>query len=88
MFPPEAPAALTRLRTGAIEPGRRADLVAWDPEAEFVVDPERLHQRHHLTPYAGRTLRGVVHHTWSAGKMVFADGQLVRTAKGDLLEHA
>ncbi len=84
----EAPAALTRLRTGAIEPGRRADLVAWDPEAEFVVDPERLHQRHHLTPYAGRTLRGVVHHTWSAGKMVFANGQLVRTAKGDLLEHA
>ena len=83
----EAPAALTRLRAGAIEPGRRADLVAWDPDAEFVVEPQRLHQRHHLTPYAGRSLRGVVHSTWSAGKMVFADGQLVRAAKGDLLEH-
>ena len=83
----EAPAALTSLRAGAIEPGRRADLMAWDPDAEFVVEPQRLHQRHHLTPYAGRSLRGVVHHTWSAGKMVFANGELVRAAKGDLLEH-
>jgi allantoinase len=82
----EAPAALAQLPTGAIEPGRRADLVAWDPDAEFVVDPNRLLQRHHLTPYAGDTLRGVVHHTWSAGKMVFANQQLVPTAEGELLE--
>jgi allantoinase len=82
----EAPAALAQLPTGAIEPGRRADLVAWDPDAEFVVDPDRLLQRHHLTPYAGDTLRGVVHHTWSAGQMVFADRQLVPAAEGELLE--
>jgi allantoinase len=82
----EAPAALVQLPSGAIEPGRRADLIAWDPDAEFVVDPGQLLQRHHLTPYAGYTLRGVVHHTWSAGKMVFTDRQLVPAAKGDLLE--
>ena len=82
----EAPAALTHLRSGSIEPGHRADLVAWDPDAEFVVDPNRLRQRHHHTPYAGYHLRGIVHHTWSAGKMVFADKQLVRAAKGELLE--
>ena len=70
-----------------IRPGHRADLVVWDPEAEFVMDPNRLHQRHHLIPYAGYHLRGVVHYTWSAGKMVFADKQLVPAAKGELLEH-
>ncbi len=82
----EAPAALAGLRSGSIKAGRRADLVAWDPDAEFVVDSERLHQRHHLTPYAGSPLRGVIHHTWSAGKMVFADRQVARIAEGELLE--
>lgn len=82
----EAPGALTQIRAGAIEPGRRADLVAWDPDAEFIVDPKRLHQRHRLTPYAGQPLRGVVHHTWVAGEAVFADRRLIRASKGSILE--
>ena len=82
----EAPAALAQLRSGSIELGRRADLVAWDPDAEFVVAPELLYQRQHLTPYSGVPLRGLVHHTWSAGKMVFAHGRVVQDAKGKLLE--
>ena len=82
----EAPSALTHLRSGSIKPGNRADLVAWDPEAEFVVDPDHLHQRHRLTPYAGSPLRGVIHHTWSAGNLVFGDGQVVENASGGLLE--
>lgn len=82
----EAPAALAGLQSGVVDTGRRADLVAWDPEAEFVVTAEHLHQRHPHTPYLGLPLRGVVHHTWSAGKMVYADRQVVRAARGDLLE--
>jgi allantoinase len=58
-----APAALAGLDTGRIEPGRRADLVVWDPDAAFVVAPERLTQRHRLTPYRGRSLRGQVEAT-------------------------
>jgi allantoinase len=82
----EAPGALMGMKTGSIEPGRRADLVAWDPDAEFVVDPSRLHQRHPETPYAGVPLRGVVHNTWVAGELVFADRKPIRAAKGSLLE--
>jgi allantoinase len=63
------PAALAGLRgKGAIAPGRDADLVAFDDTAEFTVDPGRLCHRHPVTPYAGRTLAGVVRRTWLRGQ--------------------
>lgn len=70
------PARLAGLdrRKGAIAPGYDADLVVWDPDASFVVDPARLLQRHRLTPYAGRRLFGAVHKTLLAGRDVDADG--------------
>jgi len=68
-----APARLTRLdgRKGAITPGYDADLVIWEPEQRFIVDPEQLHQRHHLTPYAGRELFGRVRATLAGGRVAF-----------------
>jgi allantoinase len=71
-----APARLAGLddRKGSIEPGKDADLVVWDPDAEFVVDETRLHQRHRRTPYAGMRLRGRVHETWARGRLVYRDG--------------
>jgi allantoinase len=53
---------------GAIAAGCDADLVAFDDEASFLVDPARLHHRHPVTPYAGRTLTGVVRRTWLRGE--------------------
>jgi len=62
------PADLVGLRRkGAIAPGRDADLVAFDPDAAFVVDPKTLEHRNPVTPYAGRRLRGVVRGTWLRG---------------------
>ena len=58
----EAPASLLG-RRAVIGPGSVADLVVWDPESDFVVDPAALRQRHKVTPYAGRTVRGRVHRT-------------------------
>jgi allantoinase len=55
-----APARLAQLDTGSITPGQRADLVVWDPEAVTIVEPLRMTQRHPITPYAGRSLRGRV----------------------------
>jgi allantoinase len=72
----ERPAALAGLdgRKGAVATGRDADLVVWDPDASFVVDPLRLEHRHPVTPYAGRTLYGAVAATVLRGELVY-DGR-------------
>ncbi len=55
---------------GAIEPGKDADLFAFDPDPVHVVDPADLRHRHKVTPYAGTSVRGVVQGTWLRGERV------------------
>jgi allantoinase len=63
------PAALAGLpNKGTLAPGNDADLVAFDDEASFTVDPARLRHRHPVTPYAGQTLTGAVRRTWLRGR--------------------
>jgi allantoinase len=82
-----APAALAGLadRKGRIAAGYDADLVVWDPDAEMTVDPTGLQQRHKLTPYAGRTLRGVVRATYLRGRRVWDGAAIAAEATGALL---
>jgi len=70
---------------GTIAAGYDADLVIWDPDAEFTVEPSRLQQRHKLSPYAGRTLRGMVRTTLVRGMRVWDDGAVVQPNRGNLL---
>jgi allantoinase len=82
----EAPARLLGLeRKGRIAVGRDADLVAFDPEAEEVVDARRLHHRHPITPWHGRSLAGVARRTWLRGVAVQADGGMLGAPRGRLL---
>jgi allantoinase len=83
----EAPARLAGLAAtkGRIAPGCDADLVAFDPDASFRVEPDVLHHRHKLTPYRGRTLHGVVRRTWLRGRTVFSSGSIQGTPRGALL---
>jgi allantoinase len=60
--------------SGSIEPGKHANLVAFDTAASFAVTPEVLHYRHPISPYMDETLRGIVRSTWLRGRRVF-DGR-------------
>jgi allantoinase len=59
---------------GRIEVGADADVCVFAPDETFVVAPERLHHRHPVSVYAGRTLRGVVRQTWLRGERVELTG--------------
>jgi allantoinase len=82
-----APARLVGLdgRKGAIRAGCDADLVVFRPDEEFRVDPATLHHRHKLTPYAGRTLSGVVEATYLRGAKIYERGAFLNEPAGALL---
>jgi allantoinase len=81
------PARLAGLanKKGAIAAGCDADLVIFNPEARFRVDPATLLHRHKLTPYAGRELTGVVEVTFLRGQKIFDRGIVLETPTGQVL---
>jgi allantoinase len=81
-----APARLAGLEAkGAIEVGRDADLVVWDPDAELTVDAEMLHHRHRVTPYAGGVFAGAVLKTYVRGVQVYDRGRFPGEPAGRIL---
>jgi allantoinase len=81
-----APAQLTGLddRKGRIDVGMDADFVVWDPDGATEVDGHRLEHRHPITPYEGMRLRGAVHKTILAGRIVY-DGVVIGPRTGRML---
>jgi dihydroorotase len=65
------PARIMRLERGTLDVGAEADLVIADPEARWVVEPERLRSKSKNTPFAGRTLSGRVAFTLVGGRVVY-----------------
>ncbi len=83
------PAELVGLagRKGRLAPGCDADLIVFDPETSFTVEPASLFHRHQITPYAGLTLQGTVQTTFLRGRRIYESGQVVDTAAGQMLLH-
>ena len=77
-----APAKIFGLypRKGVLAPGSDADMVLFDPDAEWTLSRSRLHERVDYTPYEGMRLRGAPVLTISRGEIVARDGNFTGTA--------
>ena len=62
---------------GPIEPGHPANLVVFDPSAEWTVEPP-FASKSRNSAFLGRRLRGRVVHTMLRGELVVADGKAQR----------
>ena len=66
------PARIFGLQGGSLTPGAPADVVVFDPAAEWTVQPEEFYSKSRNTPFAGRRLRGRAETTIVRGQVVFA----------------
>jgi dihydroorotase len=61
-----------------VEPGRPANLVVFDPAAEWVVGDRPFHSMARNSAFAGRALRGRVLHTLLRGTFTVREGEPTR----------
>jgi dihydropyrimidinase len=74
---------------GAVEVGRDADLVLFDPQATGTIQQADLHHTSDFTPYEGRAVRGAVRSVLLRGELAVRDGAFVgRRGAGRFVERA
>ena len=66
------PAQLLGISAGTLRPGSNADLILFDPNYRWTVDPGALHGKSRNTPWKGAELTGRVMLTVCRGKIVFS----------------
>ncbi len=66
------PARILRLGDrGSLSPGLRGDVVVFDSELRWRVDPQKFHSKGRNTPFAGRIVKGAVRYSIRAGRVVY-----------------
>lgn len=74
---------------GAVEVGRDADLVLFDPRASRTIRQSELHHAGDFTPYEGREVRGAVRAVLLRGQLIVRDGAFVgQRGAGRFVERA
>ena len=74
-------------RKGALEVGRDADVVVFDPAAPRTIRAADLHHTSDYTPYEGMSVIGAVRDVLVRGEAVIRDGEFVgRRGFGRFLE--
>lgn len=77
----EGPAQVLNRSPANLRPGATADIVIFDPERSWVVDPDHFASRGRNTPLCGQRLKGQVMLTMAAGKIVFRRDDFGRQAQ-------
>ena len=70
---------------GRAEVGSHADFALVNLQQIFEIKREELLDRHGLSPYVGRRVRGKVERTIVRGQTVFKDGKIVAKRLGQLV---
>lgn len=68
-----APARLMGIEGGTLRPGSRADLVLFDPDEEWTVDPASFRSKSRNTPFGGWEVTGRVKRTIVGGETRYRD---------------
>jgi len=71
------PARALGISCGVLKKGGIADVTVFDPDEEWVVDPEKFFSKGKNTPFSGWKMRGRVRLTVVDGKAVFVDGKIM-----------
>jgi len=69
------PADLLRLPAGRLAVGAPADLMLFDPDAPWAIDPDRFRSKCKNAPFENWPVRGRVHRTVVDGRAVFVEGR-------------
>jgi allantoinase len=79
-----APAALAGIssQAGSLTVGRDANFILFDTETPHPITADKLHYRHAISPYLGKTLRGIVKATYLRGEPVYRAGIFGATPSG------
>lgn len=67
------PARILGVDKGRLALGSDGDAVIFDPNEEWIVDPEQFASKGRNTPFGGRRLKGRVKYTIASGKVIYQD---------------
>ena len=67
------PCRIFKLDKGTLGIGKDADVVIFNPNTKFTIEPEKFKSRSKNSPYKGWQVRGKVLHTLVAGRSVYSD---------------
>ena len=67
------PADILGLARGHMSLGAVADLVIFDPDEEWTINPEQFASKARNTPFAGRRVKGKVKYTIAKGEVIYQD---------------
>ena len=67
------PACILRINKGRLAIGGDADMVIFDPDEEWTVDPEQFASKARNTPFAGWKVKGKVKYTIVKGQVIYQE---------------